>query len=251
MNKYLLVISIFIVGSNTLFSQSLPSIQTDRPDQTESPFIIPANHFQMEAGFSSQKESEDVNSYLYPSTLIRYGVNANFELRLITEYAQLNIDDETYSGITPVTLGMKVKLAEEKGIIPTTSFIGHISLPKVASGDFKLDYYSPLFRITMQNTLTDKLSLSYNVGARWTGFSAEPIFLYTLSLGYSITDKIGCYLEIFGFAPQKSKSNHMIDAGFTYLVKNNFQLDISGGYQLTENSPDYYYAAGFSFRLPD
>ena len=37
---------------NINFAQDLPSIQTDRPDQTECPFITPRHYFQLENGFS-------------------------------------------------------------------------------------------------------------------------------------------------------------------------------------------------------
>ena len=46
----------FFLGLSLLFqinskAQELPSIQTDRPDQTECPFITPKNYFQLENGF--------------------------------------------------------------------------------------------------------------------------------------------------------------------------------------------------------
>jgi hypothetical protein len=101
----------------------------------------------------------------------------------------------------------------------------------------------------MQHTLSEKMSLSYNLGAEWDGFSAEPTFLYTLTTGYSITEKLGSYIELFGFAPQNNKANHSFDGGITYLINNNFMLDLSSGFGITKNAPDYYVAVGFSFRI--
>jgi hypothetical protein len=69
-----------------------------------------------------------------------------------------------------------VKLTEEKGIFPKTSFIAHIGLPNAASTKYKTDYFAPEFRFTMQHTLSEKFSLSYNLGLEWDGFSAEPTF---------------------------------------------------------------------------
>ena len=87
------------------------------------------------------------------------------------------------------------------------------------------------------------------MGAEWDGISAEPTFLYTLTTGYSITEKFGSYIELFGFAPQKDKANHNFDSGITYLINNNFMLDLSLGIGLTKNAPDHYLAIGFSFRI--
>lgn len=230
-------------------AQTQEPIQTDRPDQTETPAIVPKGMFQVETGFTLQKNDAYSKTNSLPSILWKYGVNENFELRLITEFAVEKNDDETVSGVTPVLLGCKIKITEEKGIVPKTSFIGHISLPNAASTVFKADSMAPEFRFTFQHTLSEKLSLGYNLGAEWDGFSAEPTYIYTLTTGYTITKKIGSYIEIFGFAPQNDSANHNLDGGFTYLINPNFMIDLSAGVGITDNAPDHYFAFGFSFRL--
>jgi hypothetical protein len=102
----------------------------------------------------------------------------------------------------------------------------------------------------LQHGLSDKVSIGYNLGAEWDGETAEPTFIYTFTTAFSLTDRLGCYIEAFGFAPQKQTARHQADGGFTYLFSDNAQLDISGGIALTENAPDYYTSLGFSFRLP-
>jgi hypothetical protein len=54
---------------------------------------------------------------------------------------------------------------------------------------------------------------------------------------------------LFGFAPQNNKANHSFDGGITYLINNNFMLDLSSGIGITDNAPDHYVALGFSFRI--
>ena len=142
-----------------------------------------------------------------------------------------------------------IKLAEEKGIFPKTSFIAHMSLPNAASTKYKTDFYAPEFRFVMQHTLSEKMSFSYNLGSEWDGFSAEPTFIYTIATGYSINQKWGSYIELFGFAPQNNKANHNFDGGITYLINNNFMLDLSAGFGITNNAPKHYFALGFSFRI--
>ena len=232
-----------------LQAQETEPIQADRPDQTETPAIVPAGMFQVEAGFSYQKEKPKQTSYTLPSVLLKYGVNENFELRVITEFNYEKINNTNQSGFSSVLVGFKSKLCSENGIIPKTSFIAHIGLPNFASTKYKTDYFAPQFRFTMQHTLSKKLSLSYNLGSEWNGFTAEPIFLYTLTTGYSITEKLGSYIELFGFAPQNTQSNHNCDGGITYLINNNFMLDLSSGIGLTQTAPNFYMAFGFSFRI--
>lgn len=237
-----------ILGFTTIYAQTEP-IQADRPDQTETPAIVPKGMFQVETGFTFQKNDENSHSNSLPSVLWKYGVSQNFELRLITEFVSEKNFGEKSDGFTPILIGMKVKICEEKGIIPKTSLIGHIGLPNAASSRYKADFVAPEFRFTMQHTLSDRLSLGYNLGCEWDGVSPETTFIYTLTTGYSINKKLGCYAELFGFAPEKDKANHNFDGGFTYLINNNFMLDLSSGVGLTDNAPDYYLALGCSFRI--
>ncbi|MFE3871392.1 transporter [Flavobacterium sp. ZS1P70] len=249
MKKDKIVLIIMLLASSIASSQDLPSIQTDRPDQTECPFIVPKNYFQLENGFSYEKTKANSNQIVAPTILTRFGINDHFELRLITEYSIDKADSEKTSGLNPVVIGFKTQLLEEKGIIPVTSFIAHISIPKMASKKLATNFYAPEFRFTMQHTLSDKQSLSYNIGAEWDGETAEPTFIYTLTTGYSITEKIGGYIEIYGFVPQIEKPDHRCDAGLTYLFNPNHQLDISSGVGFSKTSPKHYFSLGYSFRF--
>ncbi len=252
MTKYFFTLSLFLVTD--LFSvsgQEIASIQTDRPDQTECPFTVPKNHFQVENGFSFEQTDDHTKTFSHPSTLLKFGVTDLFELRLITEFTAIYVNKQAVSGIAPVTIGFKTNLVKEKGIIPLTSFIGHLTISDCASPEFQSTYYAPSFRFTMQHTLSGKFTLGYNLGAEWNGESAEPTFIYTLTTGYAISEKTGSYVELYGFVPQTSIADHRFDAGLNYLLKKNILIDISGGVGLSENSPDYYAALGFSFRLKD
>ncbi|MFZ4106597.1 transporter [Flavobacterium sp.] len=243
------ILYLFLIVSTSIYSQTTEPIQADRPDQTETPAIVPKGMFQVETGFTFQKNDAFSKSFSLPTTLWKYGVNDNFELRLITEFDSEIVDNEKWNGLAPIYIGFKVKLAEEKGVIPKTSFIAHIGLPNAASSKYKTDYFAPEFRFVMQHTLSEKFSLSYNLGAEWDGFTAQTTFLYTLTTGYSINEKLGYYIEIFGFAPQNKKANHNLDGGFTYLINNNFMVDLSSGIGLTNNAPLHYFACGFSIRI--
>lgn len=242
-------IILLLLFQNSSFAQDLPNIQTDRPDQTECPFITPIHYFQFENGFSYEKTKTNSREIVAPTVLTRFGINDHFELRLITEYIINKENSNKIAGINPVLIGFKTRLLEEKGIIPLTSFIAHIAIPKAASKEFKTTYYAPEFRFTMQHAISDKQSLSYNLGAEWNGETAEPSFIYTLTTGYSLTEKIGGYIEFYGFIPQIAKPDHRFDLGLTYLLTANHQLDISGGLGLSEISPKYYLALGYSFRF--
>jgi hypothetical protein len=250
MKKIALTITLYIISTCcNSYSQTLPAIQLDRPDQTECPFIVPVNHFQMESGFIYEKTNSKLHTVVSPTVLFKYGINNNTELRVITEIESSFEDAKKLnSGFTPMKIGFKTKICEEKGIVPTTSFIGHLAIPQKEKG---IDFFAPLFRFTMQHTISKKISLGYNLGAEWNGESPEATFIYTLTSGYSLTDKLGLYVELYGFAPQQDKCRHLFDGGFTYLLKNNIMIDISGGTGVTPNVQNWFAALGFSIRLKD
>ena len=242
-------LSLVSLFTQVVIAQKAEPIQADRPDQTETPSLVPKGMFQLEAGFSYQRNKTNSTSLALPSALWKYGVNENFELRLITEFAVDKEYETETSGINPILIGCKIKISDEKGIFPKTSLIGHMSIPNAASTSYKTDFYAPEFRFVMQHTLSERLSLSYNLGSEWDGVTPEASFIYTLTTGYAVTEKIGSYLELFGFAPQKQIANHALDGGITYLITNDFMLDLSSGVGLTELAPDFYCAFGFSFRM--
>lgn len=248
MKKFILAF-FFLSMSNYAISQDLPNIQTDRPDQTECPFITPKGYFQFENGFSAEKTNSETTTIIIPTILTKFGINDHFELRLITEFSIEKNNSNKISGINPVLIGFKANLLEEKGIIPTTSFIGHLGLPKLASPELRATYYNPEFRFTMQHTISNRQTLSYNLGAEWNGVTLEPTFIYTLTTGFSFSEKIGGYIECYGFIPQIEKPDHRFDGGLTYLFNPNHQLDISAGFGFSKISPKYYAALGYSFRF--
>ena len=162
MKKFLLL-SIIVLNAAAAFAQSTkPEIVTDRPDQTESPSLVPKGGLQVELGAAIENDKVEnikVTNYTYTTALIKYGINENFELRLINEYlgsrTKLNESNVTLTnGISPLALGVKIKIAEEKGFWPQTSFIGHINL-KSGSSEFAPHYTAADFRFTFAHTLSE------------------------------------------------------------------------------------------------
>jgi Putative MetA-pathway of phenol degradation len=240
---------LLIFSGFNVFSQGLVPIQLDRPDQTECPFITPRGYIQIENGFTIEKDNFNQKNFSIPSILWKYGINDRFELRLITEYAIEKNEFKNQKGLIPITLGFKTALFEENGFIPETSFIGHISSSKLGSKAFHTENISPAFRFTMQHSLSNKVALAYNLGAEWGDESAEVTYIYTLTTGFSLTNRLGCYTEMYGFLSKNLSSDHRIDAGFTYLLNNNMMADISGGLGLSQQSAKNYISFGISYRF--
>jgi len=68
-------------------------------------------------------------------------------------------------------------------------------------------------------------------------------------LGYGITEKLKVYIEPYGFLTNNGDELHLINGGFTYLINNDIQLDLTGGLGLNEIAPDNFVSCGASFLL--
>lgn len=209
-----LIILLFLFANTYMYAQEKSPIQTDRPDQTESPFITPKRQLQMEIGFVYEKESKSVTNYTHPNILTKFGLSDRVELRLVTDYGsnQQSYSDvvTTKSMFSPTLVGCKVNFFEEKGIVPQTSMIMHVGIPFLASKSFQRDEVFTTFRFLMQHSLSDKLSLSYNLGAEWDGVTTKPTGIYTLAAGYGISPKIGSYLNFMASCKVSKQSIIMI-----------------------------------------
>jgi hypothetical protein len=233
-----------LLSSLQSFAQDQGAIATDRPDQTESPFLVPKGMWQIEIGtaFESIVNSKENFIWVSPTVLWKYGVNKNFELRLITESLQLKTNAVKDRFSTPTIIGFKVKFNEAQGFWPETALIGHLYWDKTETNK---RIASPSFRFLMQHNLSEKTAISYNLGAEWVLGSLQPLYIYTLSNSWSLSKKWGGFYELYGFTNSNFKE-HNFDAGLTYLISPNVQLDISASRGL--NNPGYYLSSGLSLR---
>lgn len=246
------ILILLCISTNVELLHAQPaSIDTDRPDQTESPFLVPKKLFQIESGFLFEKNN-NIKNFLQPTTLIRYGLFENFELRLNADFQSIKEENNSQiSGWSPVEIGLKTNLCQENKFVPQISLLAHLVLPKIASDKFQTDYLAPEIIFTLKNTLINNLSLGYNLGVVWDGITPAESYVYTLSLALSNSEHISTFIEFFGNTVHNSKSVNNLDAGIIYLLNNNLQLDISGGIQLTDDiAKNYFVGFGISCRFP-
>lgn len=248
--------------------QDMP-IATDRPNQTESSFLVPKGHFQIETGAWVEKDDDDAYSYTgntFNTTLWKYGLTQHMELRLITEYVgfkrkeKATDNESSIDGFNAVTVGAKFFVCEEHGIVPKVALLTHLQVPYIGKEDFRPDHIAPSFRFLLQHTLSDRLALGYNLGAEWDGATANTTLIYTLSLAGSLVGNLSMFVEIYGFVTEQDDadgkfngdfmSDHRFDGGFTYLLTNDLQLDVSAGVGISDIAPDYFLSGGISWRFP-
>lgn len=256
--QYLFLVLLFLsIISHAQENNSLGALITDRPDATEASSTVGKGILQIETGGLYESfENNNIKSenYTFNTTLVRFGILGNMELRLGWDFVESSTKingnklNNITSGFSPLLLGVKIDIAEEKNAWPEIAFIGNIFPLFSASQDYRPESTAVDFRFSMSHTLSEKSSLGYNLGGEWGKDSPEAAAIYTVAYGYSITEKFGMYAELYGDFPEDNKANHYWDAGLTYLVSNNLQLDLYTGTSITKGQ-DILFGLGLSYRI--
>lgn len=245
-----------IIITSIIFAQ-VPDLVTDRPDQTESSVTVPKGWLQIETGAllegDSPVENVDITNTVFNTTLLRYGLFDKTELRFGFEYLQEKMDygkiENDFTGLAPLVIGFKTQIAEEDGWIPELAFLGHLTLPKTGNEEFQTEYLRPDFRIAGTKTINDQFSAAFNIGGEWDSVMPNTNIFYSFVIGMGVTDRLACFAEVYGYVIEDSDPDHRFDTGATYLINDNFQLDLSGGFGINDKAPDYFISGGLSYRL--
>jgi hypothetical protein len=235
-------LTIFLLFPLFAFSQSQGRIETDRPDQTECPFIVKKGYIQAEIGFN-RATSEN----LFPTSLVKYGLSKRFELRYVSVLAQ---EPGKETRFQTEAVGFKWALMQPSGWKPRTSVIVHYNWDHQ-----NRDFSEKNLRghsigdvvFTMQNDLNKRFGVGYNLG---TELHSNGFFegIYRVAPNMLIGKKGYAYVEVFGRFPASEFADHSYDAGFAYYLNEDVKLDVSAGQSFTRPE-EYYFALGISFRL--
>jgi len=242
---------------------------TDRPDFTESTEAVPLGRFQLESGYTftyDREGGERIREQGFPELLLRVGVARDFELRFgwggyaLTEREFQSESrrgrpispEEHIQGAEDFELGFKLKIHEQRGLIPHLAILGGVTFPSgspsASSGDV-----DPSLGMLWAYDLSDDLALAGQFIFATPTDDGDRFFqsAASVSLGAALTDRLGTYVEYFGFYPdaEQSDSSHTVNGGFTYLVDTNFQIDIRAGFGLNEQADDFFTGVGFAWRF--
>ncbi|MFY9162958.1 transporter [Aquirufa antheringensis] len=240
------VLILFLI-SFAAFSQSEGRIETDRPDQTECPFIVKKGYLQAELGFNRSSRE-----YLFPTSLVKYGLSKRLELRYVSVLAK---EPGMETRFQTEVFGFKWAIFQPSGVqssgwIPRTSVIVHYNWDHQ-----NRDFSEKNLRghsigdvvFTMQNDFNERSGIGYNIGTEMhSNGSFEGI--YRVAPNVLIGKRGYAYVEVFGRFPASEFADHSYDAGFAYYVNDDLKLDISAG-QSFLHPEDQYIAIGLSFRL--
>jgi hypothetical protein len=233
------------------WGQYHPTIRSGRPGQSIGPYTTGLGVLQLQAGINYNR-IEGANSetdVFLENNILRWGIRERIELSGGVNWRQretLRNGNETQSrGLSRVQLGGRFNLLRQHGIIPAIGIQGRarLGLPVVNWRDPQL---GSTFILATGHSIGDRWGVTTNWGVSWAGTGEQARPFYTTCVSFSLTDRFGTFAEVYGNLDDFTTN---FDAGFAYLVGNNFQLDFSAGWQGDSGQRNWFVDGGLSYRL--
>jgi len=231
-------------------------LASDRPDFVEASVTVGRGVRQLEMGYTYFSDrSTNRSAHSFPEILFRAGVFADWlELRLGLNFGSVSEGfdplSRTVGGAEDLYLGVKVGLTPQDGILPEMAIIPQMTLP-TGHTEFSSHQVLPGVNWLYGWDINDFLSLGGSTQANLGVDDATDRefleFAQALTMGYQLTEKLGAYTEWFVITPAGAESirtQHYFDAGFTYRVTNNLQLDVRAGKGVSAAADDFFVGTG-------
>jgi hypothetical protein len=236
-----------------------PTIGTTRPSFSDSASLVPAQHVQLETGYTFTKRNRagvDTERHAAPEVLARCRVLERLEAQVLWGgYAR---QDTTSGGAvvqddggTDLGLGVRVPIAEQDGLVPQLS-LGGIATLGTGHGAFGTnDHTVPTGKILWAYALDGGLGLGGNVIASYS-FDGVERFDQVAASAYGtcgLGDRTSVFAEYFVVTPYANGTGpaHSAAGGVLFLVSRTVQLDARIGFGLNDEADDFFTGAGASF----
>ncbi len=249
--KYILPIFFISLLSQTTFAQFGKTIRTGRPGASIGAYTVGKKVFQIQTGFNyNEREFDNVfgsNTWIF-NTVFRYGI---FEKLEVSGVVNVRSDEtltvtgtENQFGVSNTQIGLRYNILEQKGAIPAIGLQSRLLL-KAQSIDYRRENLGASLVLATGNKITDWFSVTTNWGIVLMGNGGDPNSLYAINASFSLTEKWAVFAEVFGSFNSFSAN---YDAGFSYLINNDLQLDASAGWQGQNGLVDIFIDFGLSCR---
>lgn len=239
----------------------LREMNTDRPDATEGPFTVDAGRLQLEMDFANYARDDAGGGRIREWGLapfnLRVGLRQDLEAGVfVAPYLRhtetTGAGGETVAkGFGDVTLRVKKNFWGNDGGESALGLIVDVKLPTAAAG---------LANGAVEGTVLLPLGLAlpggWELGAmtgsrvlrRDDGGGRDVVWINSVTVGHDLAAKIAGYVEVVAEtgagAPVAT-----FDAGLTFKVDDNVQLDVGGEWGLSAAADDALMFAGLSRRF--
>jgi len=235
------------------FAQYQETIASDRPGQSNSPYTVGKMVLQLQTGVQfggGNADNYKRNDFEVP-LFLRFGISDKIEIN--TFWGLRNTNTERFnqefksSGFNAANFGLRFNIFEETEKAPALGF-EFTYKTKMVGEDFKPDFASAKFNIMASKRISDLISLTANLGTDFDGYGDAPAGFYTLNLALTVTDELSVFFENYSFFNGDYFDTYF-DFGGGYLINNNLQLDLYGGFGYNDDTFDYFVSGGVSYRI--
>ena len=223
---------------------------TDRPDFTESGVVGPIGGLQFEGGFTWERATGDLRTTSGPEFLVRWGLTSRLELRFgLPDYVDLRgpLDE---SGTGDGSIGTKIQIGP-LGDGRDVASVVTVSLPTGETG-FTSGGLDPSVILTAGRAIGGTWSVGSQIFGELSKAGNEREFTWggTLVFGTSLGREsgTGTFFELAATVPEAGGTEVSVHHGYTHLLSQTLQVDVHGGFGLTESAPDVFIGAGLVFR---
>ena len=229
----------------------LPSVVPDRPGYTWTPDVTPHQKLIWDHGFGFESTPEDGSTLTLGTEVLRYGLFENMELRVGTDFMMYNKGEAIapFTGISPLTIGTKIKLYEGSGILPSVGLLAEVQSPHIGSKDLLPSHLAPSMYLIFGHEVTDWLGIYYNAGEQWDGKSAMPTAFLSLALYFSFNDQLGAFVDTYNYLNSEEGNQYMLETGLFWQVSRRVQLDIESDFDVQNFGKYYAVGCGVSWMI--
>ena len=238
------------------------TINPDRPNVANSSQVVGSRRVQLETGLNwdRQRDPDAHARTLTTPTLLRIGLSDAFELRVETDGRTIEhasdpaTGDHTVSaGWADLAAGVKWHLHDQDGARPSLGVIAEALLP-TGSRALRGSGFRPQIEVPAEWDLGHGWSLAVMPGVGRDQDDAGSRYTYGVlaaSVGKAFNERLHGFAEVA--APQIARAAHggtqlQLDAGVSWLVNKDCQLDAMVVRGLHRNTPELSLAFGLSVR---
>jgi hypothetical protein len=240
-------------------------LNSDRPDETESPFTVDAGHYQLEMDFANyaynQSDGMTTKAWNVAPFNLRIGLLNQVELNLIFDnYLHVRTDDRlartstTQSGIGDLTTRLKINLWGDDGGKTAFALLPFVKIPTSTDG-----LGNSAVECGVIFPLAVKLPADFDLGLESavsclrdnsdSNYHAD--FINSITLDHGIIGKLSGYVEFYSEISSEPQSAWIgtVDVGLEYLLSKNVQLDCGCNFGVTRAADNFNPFAGITVKF--
>lgn len=240
-------------------------LNSDRPDETESPFTVDAGHYQLEMDFANyaynQSDGMTTKAWNVAPFNLRIGLLNQVELNLIFDnYLHVRTDDRlartstTQSGIGDLTTRLKINLWGDDGGKTAFALLPFVKIPTSTDGlGNSAVEGGVIFPLAVKLPADFDLGLESAVSCLRdnsdSNYHAD--FINSITLDHGIIGKLSGYVEFYSEISSEPQSAWIgtVDVGLEYLLSKNVQLDCGCNFGVTRAADNFNPFAGITVRF--